>query len=49
LTALLQSSRHGDAVRQLLLKSPFLERGLMTVADSWLDVLGRCYHVRLLT
>jgi hypothetical protein len=46
--ALLESRQHKEAVRQLLLTSPALKQGLATVADSWLDALGRSTHVSTL-
>jgi hypothetical protein len=37
--------QHAEAVRQLLLKSPALKKGLTSMADTWLDVLQRGTHV----
>jgi hypothetical protein len=42
---LLRIEHISEAVRQLLRESPTLEGALMTVADSWIDALGRCSSV----
>jgi hypothetical protein len=38
-----------EHVRQLLLESPYLEHGMMSALDSWLDVLHFSEDVRMVS